>query len=366
MQIRIGGIQGSMRAAVLYACGTPLRIVEGVEVPPPGAGQVHVRLAYSGVCHSQLMEVRGGRGVDRFLPHLLGHEGSGVVLAVGDGVTKVGPGDRVILGWIRGEGADAPGPRYRLGDTVLNAGGVTTFNSEAIVAENRCFRLPEGVPLDIAVLFGCAVPTGAGIVFNELAPPAGAQAAVFGLGGIGMVATMALRAAGCRVIAVDVEAAKLEAARALGVSDTIDARRDDPVQAIARLTEGRGVDFAVDAAGRTRTIEQAYATVRRFGGLCVFASHPPSGERLSLDPHDLISGKQIRGSWGGASHPDTDVPRFAALYRDGRLPVERLLGKRYSLDQVNDALDDLEAGRVMRPLIVLDETITPEPPGPAR
>jgi S-(hydroxymethyl)glutathione dehydrogenase/alcohol dehydrogenase len=355
-----------MRAAVLYACGTPLRIVESVEVPPPGPGQVHVRLAYSGVCHSQLMEVRGGRGVDRFLPHLLGHEGSGVVLAVGDGVTKVGPGDRVVLGWIRGEGADAPGPRYRVGDTVLNAGGVTTFNSEAIVAENRCVKLPEGVPLDVAVLFGCAVPTGAGIVFNELAPPAGAQAAVFGLGGIGMVAAMALRAAGCRVIAVDIEAAKLEAARALGVTDTIDARHDDPVQAIGRLTEGRGVDFAVDAAGRVRTIEQAYAVVRKFGGLCVFASHPPNGERLSLDPHDLISGKQIRGSWGGASQPDTDVPRFATLYREGRLPVGRLLGKRYSLDQINDALDDLEAGRVMRPLIVLDDTITAEPPGPAR
>ena len=355
-----------MRAAVLYACGTPLRIVESIEVPAPGPGQVHVRLAYSGVCHSQLMEVRGGRGVDRFLPHLLGHEGSGTVVAVGEGVRKVAAGDRVVLGWIRGTGADAAGPRYRAGDTVLNAGGVTTFNSEAIVAENRCVKLPEGVPLDVAVLFGCAVPTGAGIVFNELAPSSDSQAAVFGLGGIGMVATMALRALGCRVIAVDVEPAKLEAARALGVSDTIDARRHDPVEAIARLTDGRGVDFAVDAAGRTRTIEQAHAVVRRFGGLCVFASHPPSGERLSLDPHDLISGKQIRGSWGGASHPDTDVPRFAALYRDGRLPVGRLLGKRYSLDQINDALDDLEAGRVMRPLIVLDRTITAEPPSLAR
>jgi len=355
-----------MRAAVLYACGTPLRIVEGIEVPPPGPGQVHVRLAYSGVCHTQLMEVRGGRGVDRYLPHLLGHEGSGVVLAVGEGVTKVGPGDRVVLGWIKGKGADAPGPNYRVGDTVLNAGGVTTFNSEAIVAENRCVKLPEGVPLDVAVLFGCAVPTGAGIVFNELAPPAGAQVAVFGLGGIGMVATMALQDVGCRVIAVDIEVAKLEAARALGVSDTIDASQNDARQAIASLTEGRGVDYAVDAAGRISTIEDAYAVVRKFGGLCVFASHPPHGEKLSLDPHDLISGKQIRGSWGGASKPDIHVPAFARLYREGRLPVERLLGKRYSLDRINDALDDLEDGRVMRPLIVLDESITAEPPGPAR
>jgi S-(hydroxymethyl)glutathione dehydrogenase/alcohol dehydrogenase len=340
-----------MKAAILYAVGKPLRVVDGIEVPLPARGQVHVRVAFSGVCHSQLMEVRGARGHDRFLPHLLGHEGSGTVLAVGEGVTKVKPGDAVVLGWIRGEGLEAAGPRYRWGDTAINAGGVTTFNSEAVVSENRCVRLPDGVPLDVAVLFGCAVPTGAGMVFNELAPAPSSRAAVFGLGGIGMVAVMALRAAGCTVIAVDIEAGKLAAARELGVAHIIDASQVDPVEAIARLTDGQGVDYAIDAAGRVRTIEQAHATVRKFGGLCVFASHPSAGERLSLDPHDLISGKRIQGSWGGASRPDRDVPRLAALYREGRLPLGRMLERRYSLDEVNQALDDLGAGRAMRPLI---------------
>ncbi len=347
-----------MKAAVLFECGKPLRVLDGIEVPAPARGQVLVGLAYSGVCHSQLMEVRGGRGDDPYLPHLLGHEGSGTVLAIGDGVTKVGPGDRVVLGWIKGDGLDAPGSRYRLGETVINAGAVTTFNSEALVAENRCVKLPDGVPLDLAVLFGCAVPTGAGLAFNESAPAPGASAAVFGLGGIGMIALMALRALGCaRLIAVDVEPARLDVARSLGATDTINAREQDPVVQIRTLTCGQGVDYAVEAAGRIGTIEQAFESVRKFGGLCVFASHPANGERLSLAPHDLISGKQIRGSWGGASRPDTDVPRFAALYRDGRLPLHHLVGKRYPLDDINAALDDLAQGRVMRPLIVLDDQL---------
>ncbi len=341
-----------MKAAILFVCGEPLRVLDRIEVPAPARGQVHVRLAYSGVCQSQLMEVRGGRGADPYLPHLLGHEGSGRVVAIGEGVTKVAPGDAVVLGWIKGSGLDAPGPNYRLAGTRLNAGGVTTFNTEAVVAENRCVPLPEGVPLDVAVLFGCAVPTGAGMVLNEIVAKPGASAAVFGLGGIGMIAVMALKAAGCgRIIAVDVEPAKLAEGREFGVTDTIDARAGDPVAAIRALTDGLGVDCAVDAAGRTRTIEQAFESVRKFGGQCVFASHPASGERISLDPHDLISGRRIQGSWGGSSQPDRDVPRFAKLYREGRLPLDRMIGKRYALEEINTALDDLASGRVLRPLI---------------
>jgi Zn-dependent alcohol dehydrogenases, class III len=348
-----------MKAAVLVRCGEPLQVIDGIEVPTPMRGQVRVKLAYSGVCHSQLMEVRGARGPDPYLPHLLGHEGSGIVAAVGEGVTKVAPGDRVILGWIKGDGLDASGAKYRLGDLLINAGGVTTFNTEAVVAENRCVRLPDGVPLDVAVLFGCAVPTGAGMALNEIAPGPGSRAAVFGVGGIGMVALMALRAADCGlIIAVDVEPAKLDAARRFGATQTIDARAEDPVAAIRRLTDGAGVDFAIDAAGRTLTIQQAFESVRTFGGCCVFASHPASGERISLDPHDLISGKQIRGSWGGATRPDVDVPRFVALYSEGRLPLDALVGQRYALDDINTALDDLATGRALRPLIVMDPQLS--------
>lgn len=343
-----------MKAAVLFQTGKPLRILEDVEAPPPARGQVFVALSHAGVCHSQVMEVRGGRGIDPYLPHLLGHEGVGTVLAVGEGVTRVAPGDRVVLGWIKGQGLDADPIRYRWRGLDLNAGAVTTFNTHALIAENRCQRLPEGVPDEIGVLLGCAAPTGAGIVTNELKPAPGASAAVFGLGGIGLTALMALVAAGCDpIIAVDIAPAKLQAALDCGATHVIDANREDPVTAIRSLTSGRGVDCAVEAAGRVQTIEQAFESTRKFGGQCVFASHPPAGQKISVDPHDLISGKGLKGTWGGASVPDRDVALFARMYLDGKLPLERLLSNRYDLEEINQAIDDLGSGSAFRPLIRL-------------
>lgn len=349
-----------MRAAVLSRLGAPLDVVSGIRLTAPGRGQVLVKLAYSGVCHSQLMEARGQRGADPYLPHLLGHEGTGKVVEVGEGVTKVKADDLVILGWIKGAGLDGGGARYQCDCMTqpINGGGVTTFNEYALVSENRIVPLPDGVPLDIGVLFGCALPTGAGILTNDLRPPPGSSVAIFGLGGIGLSALMATLLFDCSlVIAVDVSAEKLDLARAFGATHVIDASLTDPVAMIRTLTDGRGADFAVEASGQARVIEQAFESVRRGGGTCVFASHPGQGERISIDPYELICGKQIRGSWGGGSHPDRDTPIFAALYRDGRLPLERLLSKRYPLGSINEALSDLEAKRVARPLIEIDTTL---------
>lgn len=347
-----------MRAAVLTEPGKPLPILTGIDIPDLEPSQVLVRLAYSGVCHSQLMEVRGLRGDDPWLPHMLGHEGSGKVLAVGGGVTKVRPGDYVILGWIKGDGQDCGGAQYLRDGKIINSGGVTTFSEQAVVSENRLVPLPDGVPMDIAVLFGCAVPTGAGIIINEMDPEPGSTIAVFGLGGIGMSALMATRLHDCAtVIAVDVSERKLAMARDFGASVTINSAERDPVAEIDRLTQGRGVDYAVEASGICSVIENAFEVTRRRGGLCIFASHPRHGERISLDPHALISGKQIRGSWGGACNPDTDIPKLAALYREGRLPLEKLITRRYALDEINQAIDDLEAGRVGRPIIEIDPNL---------
>ncbi len=343
-----------MKAAVLCELNRPLAIESGIDIPLLKPGQVLVRVAYSGVCHSQLMEVRGRRGADPYLPHLLGHEGSGYVEDTGPGVSKVQRGDRVILGWIKGRGMEAGGTVYSRGERRINAGGVTTFNDHAVVSENRCVPVPAGVPMDIAVLFGCAIPTGAGIVTNTLCPAPGSSVAVFGLGGVGLSALMATGLYDCAaVIAVDVEDDKLALARDFGASATINARRQDPVAAIYELTGGRGVDGSIEAAGTTASIEQAFRAVRKGGGRCIFASHPPQGEQIQLDPYDLICGRHIEGSWGGGCDPDRDVPRFAELYRQGRLPLERLITQRYTLDQVNEALDDLEERKVGRPLIVI-------------
>ena len=348
-------IATGMTAAVLADVDRPLQLVSGIRWQAPRRGQVLVRIAYSGVCQSQLMEARGRRGHDAYLPHLLGHEGTGQVIEVGEGVTKVREGDFVVLGWIRGLGLEAGGTIYSSGERSLNAGAVTTFNQFALVSENRVVPLPEGMPLDVGVLLGCAVPTGAGIVTNDLRPPTGSTVAIFGLGGVGMSALMATMIFECgQVIAVDVSPEKLALARQFGATAMIDAAREDVISTIKTLTGGKGVDYAVEASGQAPVIELAFGSVRRGGGLCVFASHPAAGQRVSLDPYELICGKQIRGSWGGECRPDEDVPRFGALYRSGKLPLHKLLGKRYPLGSINEALDDLEAGCVGRPLIEID------------
>ena len=347
-----------MKAAVLYQTGQPLVVEDGIEVPEPQRGQVLVKISFSGVCRSQLMEVQGKRGTDRYLPHLLGHEASGEVVDIGEDVTKVKIGDKVILTWIKGEGIEAPGAKYVKGDKIINSGPVTTFSEYSVVSENRCVTMPANIPMDIGSLFGCAVLTGAGIVTNEICPEKGSSIVVFGVGGIGLSALMATKLYECSpVIAVDIENNKLELAKEFGATHVIDAKVQDPVETVYEITEGKGADYAVEAAGRVNTIEQAFQSVRKGGGLCVFASHPSFGEKIRLDPFDLICGKQIRGSWGGASNPDRDVPRFARLYIQGKLPLQKLNNRRYKIDKINDALLDIENTRVLRPLIEMNHGI---------
>ncbi|MBT3468950.1 MAG: zinc-binding dehydrogenase [Opitutae bacterium] len=345
-----------MKAAVLYETGCPLVVENDIEVPKLRAGQVLVKLHFSGVCHSQLMEARGKRGDDPYLPHMLGHEGSATVLEVGPEVTRFKKDDVVILTWIKCLGADVSQTKYSKGNQIINAGGVTTFSEYSVVSENRCVALPEGVPLDIASLFGCAVLTGAGIVTNTIQPSSKNSLAIFGLGGIGLSALMAACLYECQtLIAVDIEKDKLELAIEFGATHVIDSSMENPVDRIREITEGVGVDYSIEAAGLVKTIEKAFQSVRKGGGKCVFATHPTANEKIMIDPFDLICGKQIQGSWGGDSIPEEDIPKFAQLYRDGKLPLEKLLTRRYSLDQINEALDDLEQRKVGRPLIAFSD-----------
>jgi S-(hydroxymethyl)glutathione dehydrogenase/alcohol dehydrogenase len=343
----------TMTAAVLIETGAPLQIIEGIRVPDLRRGQVLVKVAYSGVCHSQVMEARGHRGEDKWLPHMLGHEGTGTVVAIGEGVTKVIPGDVVVLGWIKGDGIEAGGCQYLGPDgQTINAGGVTTFSDYTVASENRLVKLPQGTPLELGVLYGCALPTGAGIVLNAIQPQEGATIAVVGLGGIGLSALMAAKSYNpSKLIAVDVEQKKLDLALELGADVVINAQEKDAIAEVKELTGGQGVDYAIEAAGSTRTIESAFEMTRRGGGRCVFASHPPQAQTISIDPYELICGKKIEGSWGGGSHPDRDVATLGSLYAEGKLPLEKLISAPYALEQINQALDDLENRTVTRALI---------------
>ncbi|HAG73609.1 MAG TPA: acetoin dehydrogenase [Gammaproteobacteria bacterium] len=343
-----------MRAAVLTKLGAPLEIFDGISVPNLGVGQALVKIAYSGVCHSQVMEAKGGRGHDRWLPHMLGHEATGRVISTGSGVTKVVTGDLVVLGWIKGQGCEAGGCQYICDELKINAGGVTTFSDHTVVSENRLVKLPKGVPLDLGVLFGCALPTGAGIVFNEAQPEAGSSVVVFGLGGIGLSALIAARTYDVNLIAVDISSSKLELALKLGADHVIDASSSSPVSLIKQIT-GLGADFCLECSGQTSVIQQAFLASHPNKGLTIFTSHPPAGEVITLDPHHLIAGRKIQGSWGGASNPDRDVPLMATLWKSGNFPIEELISqKRYSLSEINEALNDLAEGRALRPIIEID------------
>jgi S-(hydroxymethyl)glutathione dehydrogenase/alcohol dehydrogenase len=313
---------------------------------------VLVDVAYSGVCHSQLLEVRGQRGPDRFLPHTLGHEGSGTVLAVGADVTKVNPRDHVVLTWIKGNGADVPATVYQGADGPVNSGAISTFMRQTVTCENRVVPINRDMPLRQAALLGCAIPTGAGIILNTANVQEGNTVAVFGVGGIG---SSAILAAGLRkaraIIAVDVFEHKLELARQLGATHIINASQQEPIATILEITGGRGVDYAIEAAGTRVTMEKAFQSVRDNGGLCVLAGNLPHGECISLNPFELIRGKRIIGSWGGETQPDQDIPKYVEYYLAGDLQLDRLLTHSYSLDDINQALEDLENGKIGRALI---------------
>jgi len=342
----------TMKAAVLRAPGQPLSI-EQLDVPEPAYGQVLVRVHFSGFCRKQLEEMAGIRP-DPFLPHLLGHEGSGVAEEVGPGVTRVKPGDHVILSWIKGPGIQSETPTYRSGDEPINAGWVTTFNEYVLASENRVTSIRKDMPLEQAALLGCAVPTGAGAILHDSSVGPGSSVAVFGTGGIGLNAIQAAAFKGAEVIVgVDVHDRKLEMARAFGATHTVNATRDDPVEAVKTLTGGNGADYSFESAGLIRTMEQAYAAASNTVGKVILAGVNPAAEKLCIDPYPLHFGKILTGTAGGFSNPAEDYPRYVDMYLEGRWNLDDLITHRFTLSEVNLAAESLAGGGVGRAIVKL-------------
>jgi S-(hydroxymethyl)glutathione dehydrogenase/alcohol dehydrogenase len=341
------------KAAVLFDCNLPLRIIE-IEIPELKPGQVLVDIAYSGVCRSQLNEIKGLKGVDNYLPHTLGHEGSGIVLEVGQNVKKVKPGDHVVLTWIKCEGSDTPSTIYQSDEGPVNSGTISTFIGESVISENRLVSIPKKMPLKEAALLGCAIPTGVGIVLNNAKIKSGDSVAVFGVGGIGLSVVMAASAIGAeKIIAVDVEEQKLELAKKIGATHTVNSAIKNPLAEILNITVEKGVDFAIEAAGKRETMEAAFKSVRSGGGKSIIAGNLPSGEKISIDPMDLINGKNIVGTWGGESNPDEDIPKYVDWYLSGKMNLRQLITHEYKLENINKAFDDFAVGKVGRALVKL-------------
>ncbi|MDX2346807.1 MAG: zinc-binding dehydrogenase [Legionella sp.] len=346
-------LKETFSAAVLMKTSEPLQIINNICMPTPKKGQVLVKIRYAGLCHSQLMEIKGARGEDKYLPHMLGHEGVGQVVAIGEGVSKVNLEDTVVLSWIKGEGIDAGGAQYQTTDgLIINSGAITAFSEYALVSENRLLLKPAGTPDKLSVLYGCALPTGFGMVVNNLPEQATGHIGFLGLGGIGISALLAAKLYDfSQVIVIDVNPDKLALAKTLGATHAINARDPDFIEQIYQLTDGVGLDYCFESAGKAETIEKAYALTRRQGGLCIFASHPPHGDKIQLDPFDLICGKNIRGTWGGETQPERDIKQFSGLYDKGQLPLDALISQSYRLDEINEAVNDLTQQNIVRALI---------------
>lgn len=348
-------MENYISAAVLFKTGKPLQIIHDIKMTEPGFGQIKVKITYSGVCKTQVMEADGNRGVDKYLPHMMGHEAVADVIGVGKDATKFSLGDKVVLGWIKGSGHDTGGIVHHsktMGK--INAGPVATFSTHSIVSENRAYMLPPNTPEHLAFLFGCALPTGAGLVFNELRPIQGSSIGIIGLGGVGLSALMACNHySPIKLVAIDKQDGKLRLAETMGATHTINASDPELRKRILAITDGLGLDYVIEAAGLTQTIELGFDIIKIGQGKLIFASHPKSGRKICLDPFALIQGKQIQGSWGGGSNPDTDIKYLDRLYGEGKLPLEKLLGKKYSLADINDALDDLRFERAIRSYIYM-------------
>lgn len=334
------------RSAVLYENNKPL-LIEDLTIPKLKPGQVLVKNIYTGICHSQLNEIKGLKGEDKYLPHCLGHEAGGIVEKIGPNVTKVKPGDHVVLSWIKGSGMDVPSTRYlNSKNQVINAGAITTFNEYSVISENRINPIPKNMPLDRAALLGCSIPTGGGIILNQIKPQSGRSLAVVGVGGIGLSSVLLADLMKCSpIIAVDINQEKLNFAKKLGATELINSTKKDWVSSIKELTGGKGVDYAVEAAGTKLTIEKSFESVKWGGGLVVIAGNPPEGEKISLNPFDL-KGKNITGSWGGLTNPDIDIPKYVDMYLSGKLKLDEFITDRFKFEDINDALKLLDDGKI--------------------
>ena len=339
-------------AAVLREINQPLQIEE-LTIPLLKKGQVLVEVAYSGICHSQLNEIHGLKGEDKFLPHTLGHEGSGVVLEIGPDVTKVKHGDHVVLTWIKGSGHDVSSTQYpRKDGSIVNSGAISTFMTQAVISENRLVPIPKEMPLTEAALLGCAIPTGAGIVMNTAHLQPGQSLAVFGCGGIGLSSILAAKMVGAAVIiAIDIREQKLIQAKEIGATHIINVSNQDTSGEIHSIMGGQGVDFAIEAAGQKMTMETAFTSVKDKGGLCILTGNLPTGQNISIDPFDLIKGKRIMGTWGGETDPDKDIVNYVESFLSGQLKLDFFTSHIAKLSDINQALQSFNKGNVNRVLI---------------
>lgn len=362
------------KAAILFAVGQRLDIRQ-VEVEPPKSGEVLIKMAAAGVCHSDLHVMTGHLAGP--IPVILGHEGSGVVAEAGPGVTSLKPGDQVIPLWrlscgvceycsggrpalcaagsqVRTTGRFLDGTtRFKLdGMEIKHFAGVSTFSEYSVIPEQAVLKIPQDFPLDRAALLGCGVITGVGAVFYAARVKPGSSVAVIGSGGVGINVIQGAAIAGAeKIIAVDLLPNKLEFARRFGATHTINAKETNPVEAIRALTGGRGVDYAFEVIGLPATIRQAFDSLSK-RGMAIAVGVTPMTMEVSVPIMPLVFEERVlTGSVYGSSRPRIDIPMLINLYRAGKLKLDELLTARYPFSQINEAYEALERGEGLRSIV---------------
>jgi S-(hydroxymethyl)glutathione dehydrogenase/alcohol dehydrogenase len=359
-----------VKAAVLRESGRALS-VEDLELPALAPGQVRVRLAATGVCHSDLSVARGA--IPGALPAVLGHEGAGVVAEVADGVSQLAPGDHVVLSWVvpcrrcfycvRGHtelcehGMDhafaGPYARDRDGAGVFSTFGTATFGEETIVPANAAVPIDPEFPLDLAALVGCGVVTGIGAVVHSACVRPGESVAVIGCGGVGLSALQGARLAGASpIIAIDRVPAKLDLARRCGATETVDASTQDAVAAVRDLTAGRGADHAIEVVGSPATMQSAFTMTRRAGTVTLVGASA-MGDVVTFGAMQMmVDAKTVRGCVYGSTDPQRDFPEMLRLHSAGKIDLALLVSGHIALGEIDDAFSAMERGETARTIVV--------------
>ncbi len=361
-----------MKAAVLYQPQEPL-VIEDLRLDSPKAGEVKVRIAANGACHSDLHVMTGDMRMP--LPMVLGHEGAGVVEEVGPGVATLKEGDHVVLSFspvcgtcyfctqgkphlcetrpkAMGTLLDGTTRLHKNGQDVFHFAFTASFAEEAVVHESCAIKIREDIPLDRACFVGCGVMTGMGAAINTAKVRPGSSAAVIGCGGVGLNVIQGAALAGARqIIAIDLLDNKLEFAKTFGATHCLNSSQDDPWKAVLDLTGGRGVDYAFEVISSSKTIELAFKMTAR-GGVCTIVGVSPESARISLNPNVFtLMEKTLQGSYYGSTRPRVDMPRLLDMYMDGKVKIDELVSKTFPLEQVNEAYDLLKQGSVARSVV---------------
>lgn len=336
-------------AAILVEQRQPL-VLDEVEIPPLSYGQVLVQLAVSRICGSQLGEIDGVKGPDKWLPHLLGHEGGGTVLEVGPEVRQVKPGDRVVAHWRPGRGIESRGPTYGWRGGKANAGCITTFNQFAVISENRLTPVPLDTDFEVCALLADTLTTGFGVITNDAKVRVGESVVIVGCGGIGLGVVLGAKLAGAYpIIAVDLHDHKLAKARQFGATHTINSAQTDFVPAVEELLKGKA-DVVIDGTGQPAVLEKLFHLAAR-AGRCVGFGVMPQDRKISINTLPLHFGRLLTGSEGGASEPAEDIPRLLRMMRGGVFDPRDFVSHRLPLSGVNDGIARMRSGEVIHCLI---------------